>query len=218
MMSTLVEVPENKDGLESYQQSIQFHQQQLRIVRKSGDRAGESKAWYHLGNGYNSLGQYQQAIKCYRQSLAIKRTIGDLAGQAKALMGLGQAYHSLRHYQQAVRCHQQLLAILREITGIVSRSDKEEQGSTERNTVLRTMEATSLSNLGNAYYCLGQYQQAIVSHQQSLTIKQEIGDRAGMAVSLNKLGKACCSSGDYQQAKDYYGQALTIKRQLNDRF
>ena len=43
-------------------------------------------------------------------------------------------------------------------------------------------------NLGNAYYSLGQYQQAINFYQQSLEIKREIGDRRGEANSLNNLG------------------------------
>ncbi|WP_279605218.1 tetratricopeptide repeat protein [Aetokthonos hydrillicola] len=34
-----------------------------------------------------------------------------------------------------------------------------------------------MSNLGNAYYSLGRYQQAIQFHQQSLNIAREIGDR-----------------------------------------
>ncbi|WP_211517543.1 tetratricopeptide repeat protein, partial [Geitlerinema sp. PCC 9228] len=45
----------------------------------------------------------------------------------------------------------------------------------------RSGEAKSLNNLGLAYQSLGQYQRAIEYHQQSLAIKQEIGDRSGEA-------------------------------------
>jgi Tetratricopeptide repeat len=41
--------------------------------------------------------------------------------------------------------------------------------------------------LANACRSLGQYQRAIEFHQQSLAIKQEIGDRNGEALSCNNL-------------------------------
>jgi tetratricopeptide (TPR) repeat protein len=51
-------------------------------------------------------------------------------------------------------------------------------------------EALSLMNLGNTYYSLGQYQQAIVFLLQSLEIQQEIGDKYGEAISFMNLGGA----------------------------
>ncbi len=81
----------------------------------------------------------------------------------------------------------------------------------------RSNYASSLKNLGNAYYYLGEYQQAIDSFQQSLKIKQEIGDRNGEAKSLNNLGSAYNSLGEYQQAIDYLQQSLEITREIGDR-
>ncbi len=36
-----------------------------------------------------------------------------------------------------------------------------------------------MGNLGNAYYRLGNYEQAIKYHQQYLTIARKLGDRRG---------------------------------------
>ena len=57
----------------------------------------------------------------------------------------------------------------------------------EREIGDRSGEATSLGNLGVAYYSLGQYQRAIEFHQQSIEVKRKIGDRDGEANSLNSL-------------------------------
>ncbi|MBD0265809.1 MAG: tetratricopeptide repeat protein, partial [Tolypothrix sp. Co-bin9] len=61
----------------------------------------------------------------------------------------------------------------------------------------------ALTSLGNAYYSLGQYQQAIKFHQQSLDIAREIGARDGEGVSLMNLGNAYHSLGQYQQAIEF---------------
>ena len=77
--------------------------------------------------------------------------------------------------------------------------------------------ANALNNLGNAYESLGEYQQGIDYLQQSLEIKQTIGDRQGEANSLGNLGNAYESLGEYQQGIDYLQQSLEIKQTIGDR-
>ncbi len=89
----------------------------------------------------------------------------------------------------------------------------------------------ALTNLGNAYYSLGQYQQAIEFHQQRLEIANEIGDspeerlvcdtlrerqRNGKVSSLGGLGNVYQSLGQYQQAIEYHHQCLKIAREIGD--
>jgi tetratricopeptide (TPR) repeat protein len=75
----------------------------------------------------------------------------------------------------------------------------------------------SLISLGNAYYSLGQYQEAIAFHQQSLAIFREIGARGGEASSYNNLGSAYNSLGQYQEAIAFYQQSLAICREIGAR-
>jgi len=82
----------------------------------------------------------------------------------------------------------------------------------------------ALTLLGNAYYSLGQYQQAIACHQQHLEIAREIGDsagahaelRGGEAASLIGLGNAYQLLGQYQQAIAFHEQSLEITREIGD--
>ena len=76
---------------------------------------------------------------------------------------------------------------------------------------------SSLTALGNTSHSLGQYQQAIYFHQQSLKIKQENGNKRGEANSLIGLGNAYNSLGLYQQAIFSYKQALEIVKEIGDR-
>ncbi|WYM01299.1 MAG: tetratricopeptide repeat protein [Gloeotrichia echinulata DVL01] len=75
----------------------------------------------------------------------------------------------------------------------------------------------SLISLGNAYNSLGEYQQAIDYHQQSLEIFRDIGDRNGEGLSLMNLGLAYFFQGQYPQAIDLFQQSLEIAREIGDR-
>jgi tetratricopeptide (TPR) repeat protein len=77
--------------------------------------------------------------------------------------------------------------------------------------------AAVCNKLGNAYESLGQYQQAINFHQQSLEIDREIGDRDGEGGSLCNLGNAYQSLRQYQRAIDFYQQALVVQREVGNR-
>ncbi|MGK7897720.1 MAG: tetratricopeptide repeat protein [Xenococcus sp. (in: cyanobacteria)] len=74
-----------------------------------------------------------------------------------------------------------------------------------------------LVGLGNAYYFLGDYQQAINYYQRSLKIQKEISDHYGIAGSLMGLGVAYDSLGEYQKAIDFLQRSLEIQQEIGDR-
>ncbi len=63
----------------------------------------------------------------------------------------------------------------------------------------------------------GDYDQALDWYRQSLTIKEELGNRAGTASSYHQLGIIAQERGDYDQALDWYRQSLAIKEELGNR-
>ncbi|MFJ4242406.1 TIR domain-containing protein, partial [Streptomyces iakyrus] len=63
----------------------------------------------------------------------------------------------------------------------------------------------------------GDYQQAEDHYRASLTIAEELGNRAGIAASYHQLGIIAELRGDYQQAEDHYRASLTIKEELGHR-
>ena len=77
--------------------------------------------------------------------------------------------------------------------------------------------AAALNGLGNAYISLGQFDQAIGHHEQSLVIYHEIGNRQGEGKALASLGNAFFSSGQFDKAVEHLEQALVIFRMIGDR-
>ncbi|MGA5450319.1 tetratricopeptide repeat protein, partial [Streptomyces umbrinus] len=54
-------------------------------------------------------------------------------------------------------------------------------------------------------------------YRQSLTIKEDLGDRPGMASTYHQLGRVAQERGGLDEAEDWYRQSLTIKEDLGDR-
>ncbi|QBS40383.1 tetratricopeptide repeat protein [Nocardia sp. CS682] len=63
----------------------------------------------------------------------------------------------------------------------------------------------------------GDYAEAQRLYQQSLTIKEELGDRAGMATGYGQLGVLAHDRGDYAEAELRLQQAVTIFEELGSR-
>jgi tetratricopeptide (TPR) repeat protein len=73
----------------------------------------------------------------------------------------------------------------------------------------------SLTSLGNAYYSLMQYQEAIIFHQQALEIARVSDYKQGEVNALVNLGNACHSLYLYNDAITFYLQSLEIARIIN---
>ncbi|MFY7833763.1 MAG: tetratricopeptide repeat protein, partial [Pseudanabaena sp.] len=60
----------------------------------------------------------------------------------------------------------------------------------------------------------GQVDQAIALYQQSLEIKESIGNVQGKAMALANMGVLSAKNGDFQTAISYLQESLTILQHL----
>ncbi|XGV97330.1 MAG: tetratricopeptide repeat protein [Leptolyngbya sp. BL-A-14] len=80
----------------------------------------------------------------------------------------------------------------------------------------RKAAAKELFQQGIQQFQTSQFQAALKSWQQALTIFKEIGDRQGEAASLGNLGLAYFSLGQYAIAIEFHQQSLAIECQIGD--
>ncbi|HEY9709535.1 MAG TPA: tetratricopeptide repeat protein, partial [Oculatellaceae cyanobacterium] len=66
-----------------------YHEQQLEIASRIGNRLAEAQAFSGLGSTYFALEQRQTSFKCFEQQLAIAREIKDRNEEGYALGYLG---------------------------------------------------------------------------------------------------------------------------------
>jgi tetratricopeptide (TPR) repeat protein len=78
----------------------------------------------------------------------------------------------------------------------------------------RELQAANLDHLGEAYWRLGEAQQALRCHKQALTLARQGGNLEREARCLTNIGAAYWILGQPQEAREYHEQALTIFRTL----
>ncbi|KAL0279721.1 UNVERIFIED_CONTAM: hypothetical protein PYX00_001218 [Menopon gallinae] len=81
---------------------------------------------------------------------------------------------------------------------------------------LRTLSAI-YSQLGNAYFYLGDYNKAMQYHKHDLTLARTMGDILGEAKSSGNLGNTLKVMGKFDEAMICCKRHLEISRELNDK-
>lgn len=104
---------EHQRALEYYNQSIERHQQALKLSRILKDRRIEAYTLQDLGGLYETLGQNQEALGCYHEALVLSRLTDDRRGQAASLNGLGSIFAAQGKSQHALVYFQQSLSLAR---------------------------------------------------------------------------------------------------------
>ncbi len=80
-----------------------------------------------------------------------------------------------------------------------------------------SVRARALDGAGELAYYRGDYAGAGALYEESLAIRRERGDRAGIAASLLGIGNLAYRQGDFAGAQALYEESLAIRRELGDR-
>ncbi|KAG8132726.1 putative G-protein [Naja naja] len=201
--------------LGNFEEAIVCCQRHLDISRDLGDKVGEARALYNLGNVYHSKGKsvacagthdpgefpddvktaLRKAADYYQENLTIVTELGDRAAQGRAYGNLGNTHYLLGNFRSAVTAHEQLARQLKD----------------------RAVEAQACYSLGNTYTLLQDYEKAIDYHLKHLAIAEELNDRIGEGRACWSLGNACTALGNHDQAMHYAEKHLDISREVGDK-
>ena len=157
---------------------------------------------HHFADYYNFAGSIlllngksTTGLEYLQKSLALYQESGDRWNQALIISAIGQTSLSIGKLEEAesmALSSNQMLA---------SEND-------------HLYSAYNLGMLGNVAAERGDYAKATALLQESLAIRQEIGNLYGSQVSLTELGDLSLLQGDYTAARDYYQQANAIVEKL----
>ncbi len=170
--------------------AINVWEQALGQISNALDRAvvrtNLALAYRQVGNLNEAVQQWEQAIQIYRgqKNEARQETLAQL------LVEQGQTYSDLGQEERGMQLLQSALEIARK-------------------TNLKMTEAVVLGALGNAYWAVGNYEQALASVEASLKIARELsGGEALIVTALNNLGNVYASRA---QRYRYQGNVATIE-------
>jgi non-specific serine/threonine protein kinase len=76
--------------------------------------------------------------------------------------------------------------------------------------------AKALNGAGNLAHAQGDLERAAALHQESLAVRQALGDPHSIAISLNSLANVAVDRGDYDAARALHEDNLALRRELRD--
>lgn len=142
-----------------------------------------------------SAKNYFQVLALIQQTQDKAREVGDKTGEAFTLFARSEIASRFKQTEQAKQFDAEARELMR------AGGD-------------RAAEARILNSVGAAYRAIGQPQKALELFQQSLKIRQDIGDKSGQAESLLLLGQLyAVTLGQSQAAIGLINQALALSRE-----
>jgi len=73
------------------------------------------------------------------------------------------------------------------------------------------------NQLGNAYSELGEVATALEYYHKSLKIKEEIGDKPGVAIALHNIANIYSDRGNIHMALEYFQKSLNLREKIGDK-
>ena len=189
--------------------AIEYYEKSLKIQNEIGDKQGASISINNIGLIYNNQGDIPKALEYYNKSLKIQDEIGDQQGVGISLHNIGHVYSNQGNFPKALECYHKSLNILEKIgdkngIAIVYNS----LGILYKDQGVSFFEAT----VKEEYFA-----KALEFYHKSLTIQEEIGDKAGIAKSFNNIGEIYGKQADDDQNQDSISNKLNQALEWNQK-
>ena len=180
--------------------AVVYLQTALRIARETADTAAEGRALLWLGVTRIRVSDLDSALTLTREAARIARQVGERWGESR-----GWAFYWVgRSYLQVAK-HDSAEAYFREAIRAA------------RATGARSIEASSLGDIGNIYTSRGSYDSALVYNTAALEGVRAVGNRRAEAIRLMNVGVVHIELGRLDSARVYYQKSLTVTREVGNR-
>lgn len=191
----------------NYPEALKNYFASLKMVESIDDKRGIAAALNNIGLVYTNQSNYSEALKKYSASLKIRQAIGNKRGIASSYSNIGLVYEYQGDYAKALENYTASLKIREEL------EDKEGIASCLTNIGnIYSLEANRLE--GNVTKREQLFIKALENYSVSLKIKEEIGDKAGIASSYLNIGHVFIGQKKYKEAGEYLLKSKDISKEL----
>lgn len=184
----------NSQAFEAYKEALQINQ-------KVDNKPEIARSLVNLGSVYNLFGSYQKSIEYFLEALAIYENLNEKEGIAWTSLSIARLFKRLGLYEKAIQYAEPALIKYREI---------------EHRTGNSIGVTLSLTELGNIYFYLGQYDKAIENTKTVLEINTQHKNIQALAANHLLLGIINFEKGDIANAEKDLNCALELKQQVRD--
>ena len=177
-----------------YLTSIWYFEKAAEISKATGNNSEEQRMYISLVIVYNASCKFDEAFSSLEKAIQLCEDSRDLEEDLEYCNTLGSLCNSLGQFTQAISYYSKCLGCSNKIH-----------------------KAMALNNLGNLHLTKGKYLTAEARYNESLKIRQEIGDTIGISMTYNNLGCVYYSLGQYEKAIKHHKNALEITKATGTR-
>jgi len=184
-------------GLSNYKSAIESYMNYLRL--SGGSKAA---AMHNIGMCHRALGDITEALIWYKKKKAeIEAAGASPCDIANTLNSIALCHQDQQKFTEALEVFSQAKSKLEEAQEPELRRKKE-------------LLSSLFNNVGYLALALGQLEEALKAHKQSLAIKEEIGDSgAEVANNINNIANVLSHQGKHQEALEKHKEALEKRRE-----
>jgi DNA-binding SARP family transcriptional activator/tetratricopeptide (TPR) repeat protein len=168
-------------------------------ARRNEDLTGLGAALCSAARACVRLDFLERAESHYRQALAVYTETGDLGRRADTCIGLSDLAGRQSRFGDSLAYSHEALATAGRAGDLYG-------------------QGLALNSVGYSHFELGEYQQAVASCREALTLLQQLAYPEGEAGTWHSLGCAYSGLGNRRQAVMCFERALELYRELGDRF
>lgn len=178
--------------------ALAYHEKGLRLASELGLTKLEGQSCVNLSRVlYHAKGRHEDALRYLERGLKLGKDSGDLELQADALRNLG-----VIHWWFRAELDRPLALYYFPALDLYRRAGQ------------RHGEATTLSNISLIYGFKGDIFEALNYQRQSIEIREQIGDDAGLADSFLSMGQFFAGIENYRKAGYYFRRSLDLASSL----
>jgi len=151
---------------------------------------------YWIGGVYSETGHLDEALRLYKLALNVDFPAGIKAMDARLVNGIAGVYMKQKNYTLALENFQKALNLC-------------DETYTEQ-----TFKARGLTDLGDYYYKMNDYEQAIHYNMEALKMRQEMNIQNGSITNLMNLGSIYEKQGKFKEAIEVLNQGLRLAEEI----
>jgi len=190
----------------NFPKALEYILKALKIAEETGDKKTMAINYNNIGIIYQHRGDVSKALEYFLKDLKMSEEIGNIKGTAGTLNNIGVIYKRQNELSKALEYYHRALKI------------------TEEFGVKKIM-ADTYVNMGIVYDEQGDqstdlsvsqesYSKALEYYYQSLKIREELGDKNGMANSYLNIGISYTTLNKTDEADKYLNKGLEIGKRI----
>jgi len=177
--------------------AVTLYSEALALAEHLGDLARQGDLNNTLGILAWKQGRYDEALSHYQAALALFRERDDLVHAGLMLNSIGVTLKQLGRHEEAISCLEEAVVL-------------------HRRTAQKLLEAHAAAALGDVYFEMKWYREALPYYGASMQLRWDLGDRKGEGWMLQRLARVYAAQGETGRARDSTTQAVKIAEEIGD--